>query len=118
MRTFADRGAPHVSFTIHPEQRRRQPAIACFAEIRDERPIRSSSGHQQTRYVIEVDISLGGFTWPIELNLANRDAMGFRMLLGREAVRNRFLINANRSFIAGRSYADVSTIYYGKSKTK
>ena len=40
--------------------------------------------------------------WEIELTLATRDAMGFRMLLGREAVRDRFLVDPGRSFYGGR----------------
>ena len=110
IRLFPDRGAPHVSFILHPEQRRAKPAIDCVAEIRDERMVRSSNGLLQCRYVIEVDVSLGGRTWPIELTLADRDQMGFRMLLGREAVRRRFLIDTNRSYLAGFSYADVTTV--------
>jgi len=111
MQTFTDHGAPHVSFTIHPVQRRRQPEVACVAEIRDEREVMSSTGHRQRRYVIEIDACLGGLTWPIELTLADRDPLGFRMLLGRQALRDRFLIDPSRSFVVGRSFADVSTIF-------
>ncbi len=103
-----DRGAPHLSFVVHPEQRRREPTIACIAAVFDERLVASSSGHRELRYVIQVEISLGGATWPIELTLTNRDSMGFRMLLGREALRKRALIDAGRSFIAGRGQADIA----------
>lgn len=111
VRTFMDRGAPHVAFEVHPEQRRRRGAIDCIAEIRDERMVKSSTGHQQRRIVIQVEVSLAGVTWPIEVSLADRDRMGFRMLLGREAVKGRFLIDAGRSFVAGFSHADVSTVF-------
>lgn len=114
IQTFTDRGAPHVLFAVCPDQHHCVPAIPCVAEIRDERMVKSSSGHRHRRYVIEVEISVGNVTCPIELTLANRHAMGFRMLLGREAIRNRFLVDPNRSFIAGRSYADVSTEIFGK----
>ena len=62
------------------------------------------------RYVIRVPVELNGVLWPIEVTLANRDSMGFRMLLGREAVRGRFLIDPDRSYIAGSSFADLSTV--------
>lgn len=101
IRTFSDRGAPHVSFVVYPEQRRRQPAIECIAEIRDERMVKSSTGHEQRRYVIHAFGCIGGLTWPIELTLANRAPMGFRMLLGREAIRGRFLVDPDHSFVAG-----------------
>jgi len=49
------------------------------------------------RTVIITNIALLGFTWPVELTLANRNAMGFRMLLGRQAFRRRFLVDGGRS---------------------
>ena len=80
--------------------------------------VRSSTGHQQCRYVIETMVSLGGIEWLIEVTLANRDPLGFRMLLGREAIRRRFLIDPNRSFLVGRSFADVTTVFTRKGKSK
>ena len=118
IQSFSDRGAPHVSFTVRPEQRRRVPTLECIAEIRDERMVRSSTGHQQCRYVIETMVSLDGIEWLIEVTLANRDPLGFRMLLGREAIRRRFLIDPNRSFLVGRSFADVTTVFTRKGKSK
>ena len=110
VRPFTDGGAHHVAFVIHPSQHSARPAIDCIAPVHDERIVTSSSGHRQMRFVILVEIELGGVRWPIELTLANRDAMGFRMLLGRQALRNRFLVDPDRSFIAGRSHADVATL--------
>jgi hypothetical protein len=46
-------------------------------------------------------VELAGQRWPIELTLTRRDAMGFRMLLGRQAVRRRFQNEPARSFLAG-----------------
>ncbi len=54
------------------------------------------------RPVILTTVDLLGQAWPIELTLANRDEMGFRMLLGREAFRGRFLVDAGRSFFGGK----------------
>ncbi|WP_202526168.1 RimK/LysX family protein [Sneathiella litorea] len=102
IQTFTERGAPHVSFILYPLQRRLKPAIKCVAEICDEREITSSTGHRHARYVIEVEARLGNVTWPIELTLADRAPMGFRLLLGRQALKGGFLINPNRSFIASK----------------
>lgn len=109
-RRFMDRGAPHVAFIVHPAQRRQDRSIECVAEIIDERVIKSSTGHGQKRLVIRTGIELGGTSWPVELTLANRDTMGFRMLLGRAAIRGRFVIDPTRSFIAGRAFADLNNI--------
>ncbi|MEQ9641543.1 MAG: ATP-dependent zinc protease [Alphaproteobacteria bacterium] len=98
---FTKRGVPHVAFVVHTQQRRRTPAVECQAPVHDQRLVTSSTGHRQRRYVIKVEIAAGGLTWPIELTLADRDAMGFRMLLGRQALRRRFLIDPSRSYLAG-----------------
>ena len=108
VRPFTERGAQHVAFSVSAVQRRRQPTIACVAPVYEQRMVTSSSGHRQLRYVIEVDIEMAGVIRPIELTLADRDSMGFRMLLGREAIRRRFLIDSDKSFIAGRISATVA----------
>ncbi len=92
-------GIPFVRFSLHPLQRRTHPAIHVEAPVIDERRVRSSSGRSETRPVILATIALGGETWPVELTLTRRDAMGFRMLLGRQAVRSRFLVDPGRSFL-------------------
>jgi hypothetical protein len=97
-RRFTERGAPWVEFLLHPIQRHGRPEVSCRAPIRDERWVRSSNGEAEKRIVIETVARLGATDWPIELTLASRDVMGFRMLLGREAIRRRFLIDPGRSF--------------------
>jgi hypothetical protein len=97
-RRFSEGGAPWVEFALHPLQRRSRPEFACTAPIKDERWVRSSNGKAEKRIVIETLARLGEVDWPIELTLADRDVMGFRMLLGREAIRRRFLIDPGRSF--------------------
>jgi hypothetical protein len=39
--------------------------------------------------------------WPIDITLTNRDEMGFRMLIGRAAIRHRFVVDPGRSFVGG-----------------
>lgn len=107
-RFFTEAGAPWVEFLLHPIQRRALPEITCSAPIKDERWVRSSNGAAQKRIVVETLARLGTTDWPIELTLADRDVMGFRMLLGREAIRRRFLIDPGRSYrrSSGRAAAD------------
>ena len=45
--------------------------------------MRNTSGISENRYVIREELVLGEQRWAIELTLTNRDAMGYRMLLGR-----------------------------------
>ena len=109
IRPFTERGVPWVSFVLRPEQRHRNPSIECSAPVVDERKIRSSNGEAERRYVIETEACLGETVWTIELPLTNRDELGFRMLLGREAARRQFLVDPDRSYLIDRCYADVTT---------
>ena len=100
--TFDRDGRTFVRFTIHPRQRSVTRSVRVEAEVLDFRTVRSSSGKATRRIVIVTHVALLGRTWPIELTLANRDAMGFRMLLGREAVRGRMLVDPGKSYHNGR----------------
>ena len=91
-----------VRFKVHPIQKRTTTVLELEAKLHDTRPVRSSSGQAVVRPVIQTNISMLGLTWPIELTLANRDQMGFRMLLGRQAFRNRFLLDAGKSYFGGK----------------
>ena len=62
--------------------------------------MRSSSGHGEIRPVIRTPLLIAGVHVPVEITLASRDAMGFRMLLGRQALRKRFLIDPGRSYLS------------------
>ncbi|MBF4433720.1 ATP-dependent zinc protease [Vibrio sp. V19_P1S1T109] len=88
-----------VRFWIHPVQRNNDKITVCEAKVIDERIVRDSGGHEESRYVIQSDVSLGGQTWPIEITLTNRENMGFRMLLGRTAMHRRILVNPTKSFL-------------------
>lgn len=90
-----------VRFKIHPVQRKSKICVTAEAKVLEFRSVKSSSGIASIRPVILTNITLLGLTWPIELTLSNRDEMGFRMLLGREAFRRKFLVDAGRSYYGG-----------------
>jgi ribosomal protein S6--L-glutamate ligase len=78
----------------------------------DHRPIKSSSGEREQRHVIRTPIKLGEETWEVEVSLTNRDSMGYRMLIGREAMKERIFIDPNESFCLGRqSEKDIEKYY-------
>lgn len=94
-------GRAYVGFFLHPIQEQERPEIWCESPVLDERTITSSNGEQEIRYIIETLLNVGDDSWPIELSLANRDEMGFRMLLGRQAMRGRLIVDPGRSFCMG-----------------
>lgn len=99
---FHARGHMAVRFVVFPLQRGRQEAVACHAPLYDERYVKSSNGSRELRPVIRTRVVWGGETWEIDLTLTSRDLMGFRMLLGREAIRRRYLVDTGRSYLGGK----------------
>lgn len=88
---------PFVRFDIHPLQGDSKTVVSCLAPLIDERHIMSSSGHIEHRYVISTTLVIGDQSWPIEVTLSNRDPLRYRLLLGREALNNRVLIDPSIS---------------------
>ncbi|HIK36466.1 MAG: RimK/LysX family protein [Geminocystis sp.] len=100
--TYQEGEQQMVEFKVHPLQRQTHVTISCTAPLLGYRKVTNSGGHATIRPVILTSIRLGEYQWQIELTLTNRDVMGFRMLLGREAIRRKFLVDAGHSFIYGR----------------
>lgn len=90
-----------IRFDLHPLQRDNSLVVPCRAQLVDIRDIRNSGGGRERRYVIRTQLALGETTWPIELSLTNRDQMGFRLLIGRAAVRDHLIVDPGRSFVLG-----------------
>ena len=99
-----NRGRSKIAkFTVHPEQDSSKPAYKCEAKVIEVRKIKSSTGHATLRPVIETEVVLGGESFVTELPLVNRELMGFRMLLGRKALKKRFVVNVAKSYM-GRKW--------------
>ena len=95
-------GKKYVHFKVHPRQRDPHWSVSTEAELVDMRQIKDSGGKMTLRPVVRAQLLLFGVVCEIELTLASRDEMGFRMLLGREALRGRFLIHAGKSYLANK----------------
>jgi hypothetical protein len=95
---FRREGRSYVRFGVHPLQHRKDIARVCCAEVVDERMVADSGGHRENRLVIQTPLRIGAQEWSIEITLTNRDTMLFRMLVGREALRGRALVNPGASY--------------------
>lgn len=92
-----------VRFDIHPLQNNDTFSIPCTARVVDQRIVTSSSGQGEMRYVIKTTLDLHHkIKWDIELTLTNRDTMAFRMLLGREAMHHRVIVDPAHGCLLGR----------------
>lgn len=97
--TYQSHGETMIRFRVNPYQGHTQHTMEADAKLLEMRLVRNSGGIAELRPVIETQVTLAYQTWSIELTLTNRDVMGFRMLLGRQAVRNQFLIDPGKSFL-------------------
>ena len=101
---FLRNGQKMIRFIINPHQRDRHYRILAEAELLEYRKVKNSGGQVQLRPVIMTPVQLGEHQWQVELTLTNRDVMGFRMLLGRQAIRARFAIDPGRSFLQSKQF--------------
>lgn len=100
------KGSNIVKFRIHPVQRRARPMIEASAVMVSRREIKSSNGELSVRPVIRTKIKIGENIFPIELSLVNRDLMGFRLLIGRSALKDRYIVNPGKSFLLMKKNKD------------
>jgi len=96
-----------VRFLVHPWQDSDQDAVTAECAVHDRRVVRSSSGHTEERIVVLLELMLAGRPVTAETTLTNRDQMGFRMLVGREALRQGFVVDPARSFLGGRAPREI-----------
>lgn len=91
-------GEAWINFSLHPLQRNDELVLPCSCKILDYRWVTNSGGGRERRFVIETLVRIGTDSWPIEVTLTNRDEMGFRMLLGRTAIRKRYVVDPGASY--------------------
>lgn len=113
---FIKNDASWVKFDINPIQNNTKTIIHCEAPLVDKRVVKSSSGFREQRYVIQTSLKIGDAKWPIEMTLTNRDSMGFRMLLGREAMSGRVLVDPEEKYLLGQPTSDTLKELYQNSE--
>ena len=101
LQVFERHGSPWATFTFRPHQRGSRDSMRVEVPIVDERRVRSSNGVTELRPVAETSITIGDQSWTVQFTLTRRDTMGFRMLLGRHALRGRAVVDVSRSFATG-----------------
>jgi ribosomal protein S6--L-glutamate ligase len=99
--TFNRNHETWVRFEVNPMQDNLSLTLDCVAKVIDVRKVKNSSGVAQKRFLILVPIRMGKQTFEIELTLSKRDNMEYRMLLGREAMQKRYMVNPDLSFCLG-----------------
>lgn len=99
LKTFDKDDAPWVRFEVHPVQNSQADVTHVEMPVIDWRKVKSSNGRSERRPVIRTVVVLGEHAWDVELTLTRRDLMSFRMLLGRQALRKRAVVDVSKSYL-------------------
>ncbi|MBS2940316.1 ATP-dependent zinc protease [Nocardioides sp. J2M5] len=106
--------AEWVRFSIHPWQKSDDDHVELSLPVLDMREVRSSNGQVEKRYAVALDVTLAGRTITTVMTLSNRDEMGFRMLIGREALERGFLVDSSLSYAGGKPKRAVRRRNWGR----
>lgn len=119
IKVIEEDGKKFVTFNVWPVQKTKKVKIKCKAPLLDYRYVSDSGGHKEKRYVIKTPILVSGKTYNIEITLADRKTMAFRMLLGRQAMRTaRMAIDPAKSCCLGKhKNKAILKLYEGKIKS-
>lgn len=102
---FQRDGVDWVRFHLHPLRRRKTILLTCEAPVLAHKEVKDSGGHTELRPFIQSTARIGHVEWKVNLSLTNREGMKFRMLLGREALAGKFVVNPSASYLLGKSLA-------------
>ena len=100
---FGPASSPQVRFLIQPDPNEPSLEVTCSAPVVDRREVISSNGDRELRYVIETPILIGDEIIQAEVTLTDRDGMTFRVLLGRTALRKRYVVHPGRSYLQSKA---------------
>ena len=95
-------GKPWIKFDIHPDIYKIDKLIHCESPLYDIRNIKSSNGMSEQRYIIQTRLQLGSESWMIELSLGDRSDMSYLMLLGRQGMQDKVLVDPSSTFLLSK----------------
>jgi hypothetical protein len=95
----------YAKFIVYPLYNNRTVFIDCLSEIIDEKRVTDSGGKSEMRYFIETDLVMGERRWKIDVSLTCRKKMRFRMLLGREALAGKVIIDPRKQYLSGKVFS-------------
>lgn len=99
LRIVAAHGGPIVRFDFHPDPDHPARPTPVTAPVVDFRRVRSSNGVAETRPVIRTEVEIGGDRFEIDVTLTCRKRMGFRMLIGRRVLEDRYWVDPGRDYL-------------------
>lgn len=97
-------GKPFVRFRIHPFQKNDEFVAESIAEVSSKHTVAGRNGQAGERWVVSTDLHVGDQVWPVEINLMLGARKKFRLVLGRNAIKGRAIVDPDSSFLLGKSW--------------
>lgn len=94
---FERNGRNYVRFAV--DFGRQHVRQVCEAVQVDKRGITSSNGETQMRLIVKTPMRIGAVEFRAEISLADRSDMQFPLLIGRTALRRRFVVDSGSSWL-------------------
>ncbi len=98
---FEKEGQLWVSFDIHPDIHDVSEIVRREALVESVKTVKSSTATREKRYYIKTPIQMAEQTWDIHLTLTDRSEMTYLMLLGREAMIDRLIVDPSQEYLLG-----------------
>lgn len=76
-----------------------QSVRRCLLPLHGIKRVKNSSGATEERCVVETEIEIGANRWNVLVTLTDRGDMGVPMLVGRSAIKGRFIVDPGQSFL-------------------
>ena len=95
---FVKDGEDWVRFDIHPDIHDVKRIVRREAKVEAVRKVKSSTATRERRYVITTTLVMADMEWPIQLTLTDRSEMTYLMLLGREAMKGRLIVDPEKEY--------------------
>lgn len=88
-----------IQFDIHPDIHNVKNVVRREAKVEARKRVKSSTATRERRYVITTSIIMEDMQWDIKLTLTDRSEMTYLMLLGREAMEGRFVVDPEYEYL-------------------
>ncbi|WP_092410187.1 ATP-dependent zinc protease family protein [Dokdonella immobilis] len=85
--------------------------------LAEHRSVKSSIGTSQIRPMVVLELCMAGQRWSTEVTLTDRSDMELPMLIGRSALKGRFVVDPARTRLAGDA-GETQTVQAAKKSTK
>ncbi len=93
------KGKIYIRFTLEDHAHPAWDGKEFMMPLKNETIVKNSFGQEEPRYVVSTRIRLHNYLIRADFTLSDRSNMEFPVLLGRKAIRTRFIVDVARSNI-------------------